>query len=202
MNPKIIFFTPITLALLWLGTIHSAQAETTVRCESKHFQYNECYAKSFSKPQLIHQISQSSCILNRSWGFNPNSGYLWVSQGCAGVFADQNGYHHGKSGTYDQGARTYGSDGKDTGAAVAGAILGAVILGALDSSDHHKNHSSQKSNYDGCHGVGCDATPPPKKQKNIDTRPQFDKDGNPNFDTHGNWIGCHGMGCDVDNPDY
>lgn len=35
----------------------------------------------------------------------------------------------------------------------------------------------------------------------IDTRPQFDKDGNPNFDTQGNYIGCHGIGCQVDNPD-
>ncbi len=35
----------------------------------------------------------------------------------------------------------------------------------------------------------------------IDNRPQFDKDGNPNFDTQGNYIGCHGVGCQVDNPD-
>lgn len=35
----------------------------------------------------------------------------------------------------------------------------------------------------------------------IDTRPQYDKDGNPNFDTEGNYIGCHGIGCEVDNPD-
>lgn len=35
----------------------------------------------------------------------------------------------------------------------------------------------------------------------IDTRPQYDKDGNPNFDTQGNYIGCHGIGCEVDNPD-
>jgi hypothetical protein len=34
----------------------------------------------------------------------------------------------------------------------------------------------------------------------IDTRPSFDKQGNPNFDTQGNWIGCHGVGCDVDPP--
>lgn len=35
----------------------------------------------------------------------------------------------------------------------------------------------------------------------IDTRPQFDRQGNPNFDTRGNYIGCHGMGCEVDQPD-
>ncbi len=35
----------------------------------------------------------------------------------------------------------------------------------------------------------------------IDSRPQYDKDGNPNFDTQGNYQGCHGIGCQVDNPD-
>ncbi|MEP7452810.1 hypothetical protein [Phyllobacterium sp. SB3] len=35
----------------------------------------------------------------------------------------------------------------------------------------------------------------------IDDRPQYDKDGNPNFDTQGNYQGCHGIGCKVDNPD-
>jgi hypothetical protein len=35
----------------------------------------------------------------------------------------------------------------------------------------------------------------------IDDRPQYDKDGNPNFDTRGNYQGCRGIGCEVDNPD-
>jgi hypothetical protein len=35
----------------------------------------------------------------------------------------------------------------------------------------------------------------------IDNRPQFDRQGNPNFDTRGNYIGCHGIGCEVDPPD-
>ncbi|MBZ9700409.1 MULTISPECIES: hypothetical protein [unclassified Mesorhizobium] len=34
----------------------------------------------------------------------------------------------------------------------------------------------------------------------IDTRPQYDKQGNPNFDTRGRYIGCHGIGCKVDDP--
>ena len=33
------------------------------------------------------------------------------------------------------------------------------------------------------------------------TTPQFDKNGEPNFDTHGNYQGCHGVGCLVDDPD-
>jgi hypothetical protein len=35
----------------------------------------------------------------------------------------------------------------------------------------------------------------------IDNRPQFDRNGNPNFDTRGRYIGCRGVGCDVDDPD-
>jgi hypothetical protein len=39
------------------------------------------------------------------------------------------------------------------------------------------------------------------RDEDIDTRPSYDRDGNPNFDTHGNYQGCHGIGCEVDNPD-
>ncbi|PLP57526.1 hypothetical protein CYK37_20600 [Mesorhizobium loti] len=35
----------------------------------------------------------------------------------------------------------------------------------------------------------------------IDPRPSYDRDGNPNFDTEGNYQGCNGTGCAVDNPD-
>ncbi|OHV83718.1 hypothetical protein [Rhizobium sp. LCM 4573] len=40
-----------------------------------------------------------------------------------------------------------------------------------------------------------------RQDSSIDTTPQFDKDGNPNFDAQGNYQGCHGIGCEVDNPD-
>jgi hypothetical protein len=35
----------------------------------------------------------------------------------------------------------------------------------------------------------------------IDRRPQYDRNGNPNFDKRGRYIGCHGIGCRVDDPD-
>jgi len=34
----------------------------------------------------------------------------------------------------------------------------------------------------------------------IDKRPQYDRNNNPNFDTRGRYIGCHGIGCKVDAP--
>jgi hypothetical protein len=62
--------------------------------------------------------------------------------------------------------------------------------------------------YDGCHGTGCLVDSPDDRRRNvtaggdqsIDDRPQFDREGNPNFDTQGNYQGCHGIGCEVDTP--
>jgi hypothetical protein len=185
------------VVLIGLVPMGQAAAGETVECASRHFEYNECGAGPLRSPQLIHQSSSSACIVNSRWGFNRRSGYIWVADGCAGVFADVGGYHHGRGDGYDANARRYDDHGHDVGAVAAGVVLAALLAGAADDNAHksHKHHSS--SDYDGCHGNGCLVDNPDA----IDTRPQFDKDGNPNFDTHGNYQGCHGEGCKVDNPD-
>ena len=76
------------LLLAPLATLPQAMAQATVECRSRDYQYNECYAGQLSRPQLIHQISSSACIVNRTWGYNARSGYIWVGEGCAGTFAD------------------------------------------------------------------------------------------------------------------
>lgn len=205
--------TCIALAAFGL-LVHVApvKAQSTVECHSVAYKYTECYAP-LSQPQLVHQVSSSPCIINRTWGFNRKTRHVWVAEGCAGVFADSSGYHHGSDGTYDKGSRSYDNRGHDVGALVAGAL----ILGALssDSNKKEKHHTysnydydthsykSKKSGYDGCHGIGCMVDNPGTARddsQEIDTRPQFDKQGNPNFDTKGNYQGCHGVGCDVDPP--
>lgn len=194
-------------ASVWIAP--AAQAQATVECYSRKYQYDECWAGSLRQPQLIHQISSSACILNRSWGYNPRSGYIWVSQGCAGVFADVGGYHHGRGDTYDHNARRYDEHGHDAGAVVAGAVLGAILLGA--ASESHKQHVHSTSNvdydrmgrYNGCHGLGCKVDNPDagRGDRSVHDIQKFDRDGNPNFDAQGNYQGCHGNGCLVDNPD-
>lgn len=189
---------PTSSAIAQSGTV-------TVECHSVSYQYTECRAP-LRAPQLIHQISGSPCILNRTWGFDRRGQRLWVDQGCQGVFADVGGYHHGRSGTFDPGSRRYDERGRDIGMLVLGSIAGA----ALSSSDRREHYSNYRSDthtyahggYDGCHGIGCLVDPPKNDNDSsaIDTRPSFDKQGNPNFDTQGNWIGCHGVGCDVDPP--
>lgn len=176
--------TGIALAAATLGLGAPAMAQQTVECRSNNYSYNECYAGELSRPQLIHQISSSACIVNRTWGYNPRSGYVWVNEGCSGVFADVGGYHHGRGDTWDDGARHYDERGHDAGAIIGGLVLGAM-LGAAASDDSHAAHQHARD----------------RRSEEIDTRPQFDREGNPNFDTHGNYIGCHGLGCQVDNPD-
>ena len=185
-----------------------ASAQSTVECHSIHYQYSECWAGPLRAPQLVHQISSSACIVNRTWGYNRRSGYVWVAQGCSGVFADVQSYHHGRGDSWDPGARSYSDRGHDSGAVVAGVVLGALIAGAAADKDRRHTTSnvdySRTSSYSGCHGVGCMVDNPDRARdssQDIDPRPSFDRQGNPNFDTQGNWQGCHGAGCLVDPPD-
>lgn len=199
MNRKYLLAASCMLMTLWISP--EARAQSTVECQSRHYQYGECWAGPLEQPQLIHQTSSSACILNRTWGYNPESRYIWVAQGCSGVFADVGGYHHGRGDSFDSNARMYDHRGHDAGAVVVGAVLGAIVAGMADDQTDRRHTTSNYDNnddYNGCHGVGCLVDDPDEV---VDDRPQFDKDGEPNFDTDGNYQGCHGIGCLVDNPD-
>ncbi|WFP60534.1 MULTISPECIES: hypothetical protein [unclassified Mesorhizobium] len=77
------------------------------------------------------------------------------------------------------------------GDAAAAIIVGGIVGAILDNNNRHGHHSD---NYY--------PRPQPRRDDQwIDPTPQFDRDGNPNFDTHGNYQGCHGVGCMVDDPD-
>lgn len=162
-----------------LADTSTAQAGQTVECQSRHYQYGECWAGPLQQPQLIHQTSSAPCILNRTWGYNPASQYIWVAEGCQGVFADAGGYHHGRGDTFDEGARMYGDQGHDIGPVVAGAVVGALVQGMLDSGQHRHASSNYHDDggYNGCHGAGCLVDDPDAYE------------------------GCHGIGCLVDSPD-
>ncbi len=172
-----------TLRLLVLGTaigwIAAPAAAATVECHSVNYNYTECSAGSLSQPQLIHQISSKPCILNRTWGYNRNSRYIWVAEGCSAIFADVGGYHYGRGDGYDPNARMYNNHGQDVGAVIGGAVVGALIEGMLggkssgtphqtsnyNSNAYYQNRSTSNSGYAGCHGLGClvgaDAPPEP-----------------------------------------
>ena len=74
------------LALLGISPPAQARHDETVECRSRGYDYTECGA-SFRHPQLVQQLSDSECVENRSWGVKTN-GVIWVSAGCAAVFAE------------------------------------------------------------------------------------------------------------------
>jgi len=177
-----------TAALVLLAASGStpvaSQPGTTVECHSVNFRYAECRAP-LKAPQLVHQLSSAPCVVNHSWGFNRKTGYLWVANGCAGVFADPSGYHYGMRGGYDDGARRYGSRGQDLGNVTAGAFIGAMLGGAM---------AQQSANQAARQAERASQAVDPTVQK-------FDRQGNPNYDADGNYIGGHGLGTLVDDPD-
>ncbi|PSH64334.1 hypothetical protein CU102_21825 [Phyllobacterium brassicacearum] len=62
-----------------------AQAQNSVKCESRKFRYTECDV-DMRRPRIARQISRSPCIAGDTWGYN--RGTIWVDKGCAAVFAD------------------------------------------------------------------------------------------------------------------
>lgn len=187
----------LALLLIAFGTVGLAPtavqaSPATVVCQSTHFKYNECPAR-FSAPILVMQKSQSPCIINNSWGYNPGTGYLWVSRGCAGVFADQAGYHYGQSGSMDVNARRYNNQGAFIGYGPTIVVQKNVVNNQV--TIQRNSQTVINSNHDIARITNPDAT------QNIDSTPQFDRNGNPNFDTHGDYVGPHGLGALVDAPE-
>lgn len=75
------------LALLWAAPAFSYSGSVT--CESREGGYRECYSGFRGRPELVRQLSDSSCVEGRSWGHRPGS--IWVSRGCRGVFEERGG---------------------------------------------------------------------------------------------------------------
>lgn len=54
------------------------------RCESNDGRTRECAANTRAGVQLVRQLSRSSCIQGRTWGYSRNG--IWVSDGCRAEF--------------------------------------------------------------------------------------------------------------------
>lgn len=159
-----------------------AAAPIVIGCSSSSYRYTECKT-SFRQPQLVRQISKSPCIVNRSWGFNRQTGRIWVSAGCAGVFGEASGFHYGQANLYDSNAHYYDDRGAYTG--TFGPEDGADVSINAAWTDHQATREKVED-----HSQDAD----PTVQK-------FDQNGFPNYDYEGNYIGGHGIGTTVDNPD-
>lgn len=76
----------VALAMLW--GLPVATASGSVECRSRDYQRNECQAP-FRDARLVRQLSRAPCEEGRTWG--SRRGRIWVSDGCAGEFADARG---------------------------------------------------------------------------------------------------------------
>lgn len=79
-----------------------------VRCGSLNYNYNMCQVDTGrgSSVRLVRQVSKTSCIEGRNWGWNRAG--VWVDQGCEGVFRVQRrwsgGPDHGGGGDWRPGS--------------------------------------------------------------------------------------------------
>ena len=81
-----------TKALVCAGALtltFAAEARVKrVRCESISHNYKECYVGGeISDAELDQQLSSASCRRGRSWGFSRYDDYIWVDDGCRGIFS-------------------------------------------------------------------------------------------------------------------
>ncbi|QWP79434.1 DUF3011 domain-containing protein [Lysobacter sp. K5869] len=74
----------------------------TIRCESDNGRYRRCNADTRGGVRLSRQLSSSSCIQGRSWGYDRNS--VWVSEGCRAEFdLGRGGWNGGGNGGWNGG---------------------------------------------------------------------------------------------------
>lgn len=92
MSARMLTTAGLTLAL-GLGAAGAAQAQYndygygdsgSIRCESDSGRYRRCNADTRGGVRLSRQLSSSSCIQGRSWGYDRNG--VWVSEGCRAEF--------------------------------------------------------------------------------------------------------------------
>ncbi|WP_183810940.1 DUF3011 domain-containing protein [Tunturibacter empetritectus] len=120
-------------ALLIVSTSVLTMAQTGgLTCSSDDGGYRYCRADTQNQVQLTRQISGSRCDLGYSWGYDPRG--IWVDRGCRAQFV------------YGRG-RSRGED--NAGAAIAGGILGALILGAAVAAakDNDNGGDRERTNY-------------------------------------------------------
>jgi hypothetical protein len=85
-----------------------AAARGVVGCSSQHNRYHEC-SSDFRRAVIVRQESDSPCVYGQSWGFDRDSGTIWVDHGCRAVFADAGGYRYDRRYSRDYGQDDEGS---------------------------------------------------------------------------------------------
>jgi Protein of unknown function (DUF3011) len=135
----------VATVLIFTTSIFTLAQTGGLTCSSDDGGYRYCRADTQNYVQLTRQISGSRCQQGYSWGYDPRG--IWVDRGCRAQF------------TYGRGRSDSGSN---TGAAIAGGILGALILGAAvaasksdnDDGDHHGGDHERVNYYNDGYRMG------------------------------------------------
>jgi len=77
----------LVVAFLLGPLVAQARESGAIECRSNDFKYTECRTP-FRSAGLVRQLSKTACVQEQTWGFNQQTGYVWVSGGCAGEFAE------------------------------------------------------------------------------------------------------------------
>jgi hypothetical protein len=122
--------TVLLIASISALTTSLAAQTGTIGCSSNDGRYHYCRTNTANRVRLVRQLPGSRCQQNFSWGFDYRG--IWVDRGCRAEF--EYGVHQASD---------------NTGAAIAGGILGAIIVGAIVSSnnDDHKDHQAAQRDY-------------------------------------------------------
>ncbi|GET36448.1 DUF3011 domain-containing protein [Microseira wollei] len=85
-----------------------ASAQTSVRCESIDYEYNECPLDTRGGVTLEVDVhSREYCRLNRNWG--TGRGFVWVDNGCRATFRSVRRWEYDNDDDYyrDRDRRNY-----------------------------------------------------------------------------------------------
>lgn len=73
-----------------VSMISASPGPVTLNCESQDGKRTHCATDTSFGVRLLHQMSDSDCVLNSTWGFDAQG--VWVDRGCRATFALGEGY--------------------------------------------------------------------------------------------------------------
>jgi hypothetical protein len=125
------------LALLFTAsTATPATAQERVRCESHGYKYSWCAANVRGGRVFLIQEMSTGNLCREGYGWGTDSNGIWVDRGCRGDFGIQYGRRWNNYNNYDYGYDNSDSGSKSKNAAIAGAAVAAIIVGAMVAGSH------------------------------------------------------------------
>lgn len=137
MKVSYAFFTGVAVLSVAL-TSTPLQADQTIRCESRHHQYNMCRVDTHGYVWLKRQHSRAECIQGRSWDYDRRG--IWVDDNCVADFVVESRHH--TNGHKDH-------KGENAVAAAAAVALIAAVVSASSNNKHDDRYHDDDYHHGG-----------------------------------------------------